>query len=54
MNNNEKALARLYTMSDWQEFPGFNAHQILEELYKLQGSLWLEEYNEEYNYIFVK
>lgn len=32
MNNNEKALARLYTMADWQEFPGFDAHQILEEL----------------------
>ena len=27
-----------------------NLYQILEELYKLQGSLWLEEYNEEYNY----
>ena len=32
MNNNEKALARLYTMADWLEFPGFNAHQVLEEL----------------------
>ena len=28
----DKALARLATMSDWQEFPGFNSYKVLEEL----------------------
>ena len=29
---NDKALARLATMSDWQEFPGFDSHKVLKEL----------------------
>ena len=29
---NDKALARLATMSDWQQFPGFNSHKVLKEL----------------------
>ena len=32
MIDDDKALSRLYTMDDWLEFPGFNAHQVLEEL----------------------
>ena len=32
MSDDEKALARLYTMSDWIEFPGFNSNKVLEEL----------------------
>ena len=31
MNDNDKALQRLYTMSDWQEFGGFNAKKVKEE-----------------------
>lgn len=29
---NDKALARLATMSDWQEFPGFDSRKVLKEL----------------------
>ena len=32
MTDDEKALFRLHTMADWQEFPGFNARKMLEEL----------------------
>ena len=32
MTDDDKALARLYTMADWLEFPGFNSDKILEEL----------------------
>ena len=32
MNDDEKALARLYTMCDWIEFPGFNSKKLLEEI----------------------
>jgi|TARA_Y100000310_G_scaffold75768_1_gene72146 hypothetical protein len=35
--NDEKALARLYTMSDWQEFKGFNPKKVLEELKPFEG-----------------
>ena len=37
MNNDEKALARLYTMSDWIEFPGFNSKKLLEEIKPFDG-----------------
>ncbi len=32
MNDNDKALLRLNTMSDWIEFPGFKKDKLLEEL----------------------
>jgi hypothetical protein len=32
MTDDDKALLRLHTMSDWQEFSGFNSDKILEEL----------------------
>ena len=37
MLDDEKALARLYTMSDWIEFPGFNSKKVLEELKPFDG-----------------
>ena len=43
MNDNDKALQRLYTMSDWQEFGGFNAKKVKEEL-KLFDNDW-KKYN---------
>ena len=32
MTDDEKALFRLYTMTDWLEFKGFNSKKVLEEL----------------------
>ena len=35
MSDDDKALLRLNTMSDWIEFPGFKSSKLLEELKKL-------------------
>ena len=32
MNDDDKALLRLNTMSDWIEFPGFKKDKLIEEL----------------------